>query len=805
MSNSIYIDANVQGSRKLNETNNRWSYPLEETMTFPPGTQISLNSSLINLQGTVGSSITFDEDINETMTFGYYIQDTFQEAPCPPCMTDKVSDYPCGGSWSGVRTFQPTYYRDALARSNYDIASGLATEPATNMNSLAFDWIGSGTSETPFPVINICEATEEGGQKTLIAQPHISRVRIFIKAGTYSVSDIADLITDQINGASNIIDNQSNIELYKNGAFAVSWTGMNANNTTTIPAGVLKPPANSTSPANTMPYEVDTLTFYGELGSADRSTYTKFHEQFLSPETGQQFTNPQFGEVQQISHEKVGDETIITPAIQPLFPLLGVSLEHYNEVLESFKYQEGDEIVNNKNQFGHCHFTDFSVSNAPTSSGVGRRTVVGFNGVALTEADKTTLIGANQTFYDKVVLGSPNFKLGYNPITSSFELGGLHMERRQPNYDRIGNAMPSPGTPSTYVRRCGDQSLFGTEGVQYSPTAGQSNSRGGNFVAPTGAQRSELIASINNNMTRFGGIYILNWAEKIADKFGDKTQTEATRKQFLSFSDYFTSVTKAETAFKQTIWGRLGFSYKQLAEAGAFERHNCLVKRNKNTMPGFTTNVKLDPTITQSISTLYNPFTVPGADEGDPAVIAGGTLASSNGLDLNTVLYPATAKGVEAVGLKAYESSMYYRSTMVPVQTTAEPVIAENLPVLRNKGYLLITSDTLQNNDMMKKKKTGTILDMVPISSLNSEDFIQNRNMLVHTLTNPLTTNEININVLLPDLTDIALQENSTVLLQIQIPTPPLTLNPQNIQLGEEMAKQEAKKEAKKSSEQKSK
>ena len=69
MSNTVYIDANVRNSIKVNSTNNRFTYKLPETLELPTGTEIGLQSSIINLKGITGASIEITEPINETICF----------------------------------------------------------------------------------------------------------------------------------------------------------------------------------------------------------------------------------------------------------------------------------------------------------------------------------------------------------------------------------------------------------------------------------------------------------------------------------------------------------------------------------------------------------------------------------------------------------------------------------------------------------------------------------------------------------------------------------------------------------------
>ena len=82
----------------------------------------------------------------------------------------------------------------------------------------------------------------------------------------------------------------------------------------------------------------------------------------------------------------------------------------------------------------------------------------------------------------------------------------------------------------------------------------------------------------------------------------------------------------------------------------------------------------------------------------------------------------------------------------------------------------VVLSDIINQNDQAGKTQELGILDVIPKSSLSNQDFIANRNNLIHILSNPKTVNEIVINVVNPDLTDVPLQPNSSILLKITKP-----------------------------------
>jgi hypothetical protein len=59
---------------------------------------------------------------------------------------------------------------------------------------------------------------------------------------------------------------------------------------------------------------------------------------------------------------------------------------------------------------------------------------------------------------------------------------------------------------------------------------------------------------------------------------------------------------------------------------------------------------------------------------------------------------------------------------------------------------------------------------MIPKSSLSNQDFIADRNFITHTLSNPKSINSVSIAIVNPDLTDLALEPNSTILLKLVSP-----------------------------------
>ena len=155
--------------------------------------------------------------------------------------------------------------------------------------------------------------------------------------------------------------------------------------------------------------------------------------------------------------------------------------------------------------------------------------------------------------------------------------------------------------------------------------------------------------------------------------------------------------------------------------------------------------------------------------------------------------YPANAAKNLPVNIYSYTGSDYQQAISIPVQTAGLDIIADDLPRLSVNGYMLCLSDIVNQDDQAGDLSDCGILDLIPKSSLSNQDFIADRNLLVHTLSNPKTVNYVDINILNPDLTDLSLEPNTTILLKIVTPTQKPTILIAESQ--EEIAEEEVKSE----------
>ena len=112
---------------------------------------------------------------------------------------------------------------------------------------------------------------------------------------------------------------------------------------------------------------------------------------------------------------------------------------------------------------------------------------------------------------------------------------------------------------------------------------------------------------------------------------------------------------------------------------------------------------------------------------------------------------------------------------MINVLADPTPLTAESLPTLSDFGYYLITSDLVPTyKDIVSKGDPIGLLGVVAKTNLSNQDFIPLATSdIVQQLNQTTNINNIRIKRLNPNLTNPQLNENSSVILRIDLPVEP--------------------------------
>lgn len=739
---STYIDCNIQNSVNVDSTtNNRWTYQLGSGMRVPTGSKITVQNSFINLKGITGASIEIREDIVEEIVLGYYSVDTTypELITTPNPLPETNGNY--GLFYDGIiRSGLNKVFQDSPQKIISNDQCGWSEVPMPLCGLMKIENSPDNPAKTP---------PENYGIQFLI--PFTSKITLNIPKGIYSVSSLSNLMSDQINGRVDPSNPyQSQIERLKK---QNQYTGALNNNTT-----------------NRMGYVH--FKGYWETYAAEPNRYKTIPIE-LKPQ----------GDAAEIS-DFVLNPSLEMPRVGAMVPsdtnvpsCIAVTPQKLAEVKKFWKENDPEDI---KPTVLDGSFENWGVTssilqidgNLIPDSEIPAAYCLAYESQFLTINEK--LVSRVSTSNIGLSFGTTGFQFQYNPTNSGFSISGCHEPRAEGTIDRWGNSVKASGQVSAYLKRV-------------SPWINNLWTGNPGFTQPSTQETETLLSVLNSVMSRLSGIYIYNWSYGTAKKF--RTNNNTLGDDFKEFDEFFTLDIEAQEAWKQTIWYRLGFSYDDLQNRNNWEQNpfyiNSLIDGEPDLMNlgGFTTNSDLDSSAIPEVSTLYNSLEAAPVKAGkNDSVFALSAVArgSARLYNLTDVCSPSipfnnnTSNG--NISVTAYQNSLYQNATMFPVAVASKEVVASNLPTLSIDGYFLITSDIIAGNDFVSHNDQMSIIDVVPISSLSNQDFISDRNDLVHTVTNDIVLNNINIAILRPDLTNPVLNPNSSVMLKIEFPSVPNTV-----------------------------
>ena len=776
MSNVVYLDVNSKNSKIKNETNNRFTYDLPTPLEMPTGTTITNINSIINLQGQVGQSIEIPEDIEETLIYQYYIKDTSYIYP-----QEKAVSLPMNATWDLTRDccFVGNGKMDMGGNIGFnpygESPSGGGTVGSYPNNYAMPDLTGAATdidngryemgfSEIVMPMV-VPSRFKAGGEITdgkheQYAVPFMGETTIKIPKGTYAISKIAQLITDQINGVK-IPDNNDNS--FINYALGTKeWNGFAVNNSTTRRVKAEPTPKNSFGWTSENFWE-----YWNKLNVPADQDFT-----FVPYDNGNNFSPKPFDYTHQ---EELGFSAI---GVHPT-----LAQEIRQNTIQGFL---GDDVPD-----------VYKINKIVNASGPSGSTDIRmFRGFKFdkSDGDDATDPSSSGNNYNNLTfgvgVGTTEFELSYSQEVGAFQMEYLHTPRFIPTYDKFGTKMSNPGQECGFIKRPVRNGLAGK-----------------GYYGNHGTLRPNIYSTFSQPMTATTGIMIMNWGYSTAKRLGTKpaivgqsaserakySQTDLDSiDKFRTYREWFDNDSEAKKAWETTIWYRLGFSYDDIQNPTNFKENFYPLEGSSTEIAvfkneGFTTDQKVDTSLITTISTLYSGISQSSKtgqtdfdDQIRPinATITGVQQFSTLDVNIPNFPYNNNSKRVALYGnnSSAFNGSLYNGAVMAPFITKGEPSIAGRLPILSDNGYIIISSSIVEPDDVVKDGTYIGVLDLIPKSNLNNQDYINDRNVLTHTISNPKVINTIDINILNPDLTDVELEANSSILLEIKFPIPKPTI-----------------------------
>ena len=796
MADILYIDCNRSNSIKSDENTNEWEFKLQdEALMLPAGTQVSIQESFINKRGVGGSTIVIDDDITTTIRYGYYITHSPHFAP-------NSQSRPFQGSY---QLFTKTIRDVGAGGGGGDYATFKRDWDNSRVNPPARDYFGVkrmediGGTELPLCAVKITKYAEDRGlyRQTWAGDngtisPHVAETEISIPAGSYAVEEIAKLIEDQLNGK---------LVNVKNKDFTTDF--IRKKKTEGTYRGTLENDGTLTM-SNCFPQ-----SFGGSSGNYrnDRMTlnYWRQFDPTTAPAGFPVFRTP-FYRMSRTAHPNNGELDSVEDRWQPLFFM---KPSDWNDCRETHirinewnngQFRDDGQAVNKNSVPPIPPDPDKIDGYIKRSSNWDYRKQTTFlgntGGGTLDPTNQTNFkplfhlmrnvdfkTGNNASSYNYdpqykgVYVGAPEITFNWNTESSAFEINNLHFPYRFMSHDPYGNPLPEAGLEGVLTKRLNDERAI----VKQNPPP--DNEQDGTRVSQS------VMTNIESPQERIGGIFIMNWAVEVAETEGDINKKDGTQfsqqdlpQGLWNWDEHFSSKEKSRDAWKKTLWHKLGFSYDALQNPDNFEMCNYIGEdtTNRERLGGATTKADFNPSIISTISSAFNINQFkpnPDLEDARPRVYSNfdvGTVYANQSDSSSKNPFPQADPAGGTIPFNnngGYTSSPYQSVTCVPVQTQGKAITASALPTLSEQGYYLITSNIIDGyKDRIKRGTPISLLGVVPISNLSSQDFIQTRNEIVHTIQNPVVLNSIKIKVLKPDLTAPSLEENSSVILKIVRP-----------------------------------
>lgn len=921
----VYLDCNRQNSVSSEFNTNEWEYKIgDEGLVLPAGTQISIQNSIINKKGFTGSSIVIDNDIDDIISINYYTTDNEGYVPVGAKVSNPNDDaqYESLYDTTDKTASGSTFFRNDIGKTNMDVGGVDTVIPVQfrghgdyllaaegGRENTQIDDVGK--SESPLSAVKLVNnqnfsPNPNNFWEDFFIEPLTKDIEIFVPKGVYGVSQIAQLIEDQINGrliASRVRLGDYSTDFSQQKARNIPTDNILSENTTSnfdndttyimtrnlpvvnqtnwdrpyiasnLVAGFNSFITDLSTPAppqtgNTLFFATKSAQFGATGAGTVQAPYVLAADSFpqqgvlLIPQTmekiqyngwtvidgtvGGGFERGGLVRVSGIQRGVLGTTARIIPARcyvrldipdsnyaagqNPDFvPPTIIKADGTNDPVGLFTIpmyvnrmrkdyltppttrEDGSTVIgaptdldkyNSRKKYlyaRNANYSEYNPQNSPHPQNPARPAHIASGGIPTLNGggnyytfkdavplavylENEQLTHTSNTDFDYNVhrngyyIGTPDFKMSFDTNVSAYILNNLHQSWRVPAYDQYGNQIENAGSEGVMLKRLCESSKYKTY------TDDQDNP---DFVHPT------LRQNYQQTVQRYGGISVYNWARNVAQKFGDKDWRNPVvynqdKLHLLTFNDYFTSEKMARTAWKKSLWFRLGFTYDQLCNEDSYEENKYYnreiggeIAGDNSKLFGTTTRPDLGVGAASAVATSYNPTEI--LVEGTKKHIAPRIYGNQ---DINT---PWREAGTDMVwksmdgntedhtgkinNIYSYFGSFWKITTGTIVLTSGRPLKALHLPTLNEQGYYIITSDILEaHEDSVKNSKGLGLLGVIPFSQQATNDFMSNSEPLIHILNQRKIVNSIKFKVLYPNLTNPEIDPNSSVILKIVRP-----------------------------------
>ena len=758
--NKTFININGRTSKLETNQNAKIQYKLNNPIKLEIGDKVTLYQAFVNEAGLNTDTLSFQEDVTSTMKIMYYVpQQLFKVAQ--PTLTDSkigttatkvlpdrcislsnyqdYSVFPNQSFYANDPTFEANITKLVGLNNirglfpsqpnipNSDVIGGDVGTPCYLMES---HYIGS-----PFTERNTKNTANLALSSNAFVKPAVGEITITIKAGNYEASSLAKNITEQFNGA--FIQNSNNNNYLTDRLYnpdSVNFAGTNTQN-----------------PFGDQQGKATTRVFYEGLN------------------------DDEFGALNEYNRIDINESVTAEPGLENFRVLQGPSCLRSDffvnpEGLELWERNTSNTALFDTNPL---HAIDYARLGVPLD---GSRQVPSLAGdVTQSNANNprnvetfgyenddallqyyanSMLINVNPATFDTQTDGSkvPNryvgthsFALTYSDNKQNrFSIKNLHESFKLPNITEDNSASNFGGQQATKYNTAD----LGSN-VAYPIDASM-----GVMVTNFGWEeciKTDIYKNLNTELISVGKIYGVYSRRYLTREYQLKT---------MNFSEFFATDKQARSAWSNTLWSRLGFSYEQFGD----------VKNNTETVQ---TLKPTDTGIKQARLDKYNMGSrklkgiITHNDFDFSDIMACANLGSSpvqissNNVNMyDSVTFAKAIKpdisfsstSTTAFGSNPEIVSLAQRNEF-SVLATSQSVDAELLPDLNaGNSYYLITSDIIKPNGL---DNDGNPMNLIGIMSKenSSNDTIYSVNGIPNIITESKLVTELSVEIRNPDNT----------------------------------------------------
>lgn len=709
--NKTFLHINGKENDVITNKNAKIQYKLNNPIKLDIGDRVTLYQAFVNEAGLTDQTITFQDDLTETMNFLYYMPSQTY-SPVKPTVSTKDSNVYIGGN-SVTNSVYAEYLQmpndlnyNLLSRNEnkeqtegfVDYTGGVYGNTITNHFANGSDNFSGDCGQICYLFENHIKNGPIDDKRTAVnnsyVKPAVGTVTFTIKAGNYSADSLARLITEQINGSTvNDEENYLTNRLYNPDSTNYAGTSTSA---------VYGEPENG----------ITTSLVYNQLGISGTGTITDPNLEWYFDKFGFVPSDPNDFQLKndifvcsdgldlwERGMKQSTDGMGSTRPIQAL-DFIRCNVDPNGNIFQTFfpttrSYTEDPGQPGNERLTGKGEFNIDFENDIPTIARANMIMVPIIPQVVIATIKEGTDLSVLESKIPNRYIGTHSFSVDFSKNRNNFfSIQNLHEPFKLPSVDVSGNAT----------------SFGGQQATKYSPP--NINFGAGYVRYPIEASMGIMTTNFCYNSVKTTQKYLNDLAELNA--IVDKESREYLYKKYLldtrPFEYFYATEQEAKQAFNNTIWARLGFTYNQLGDfskkletvktqipTNQFDSTGSPAKFRLGTqkLKGLITHNAFDFSDIQASSGL-GPMTNPTGVS--TAINVFGTSSyNKNTRKFQTLVSDPTLK--DKLGETALDNSVATDSGIFHLLTNSQTLDAETLPSLNaGNAYYLIHSDIIKRN-----------------------------------------------------------------------------------------------------------